>query len=72
MTITHDALVFIVQAPSPLPQQASSLDMGPHCTAGHPLAPLLFLVTTGGHYWILVQTCSLQDTPIGGDILYES
>ena len=34
--------------------------------ASCPLGPLL--VTSGGHHWTPVQTCSLEDPPIGADI----
>ena len=40
--------------PSPHPWSQPPPDMGPDCT-GTPL------VTSGGHHWKPVQTCSLQD-----------
>ena len=59
VTIAHDALdltsLYTRPTPSPLPP-----NMGPHCTEppAHPR-----LVTSDGHYWRPVQTCSLEDHP---------
>ena len=48
VTITHDALDLTVHPPT---------DMGPHSTGTSPA------VTSGGHHWRPVQTCSLQNLP---------
>ena len=55
MTSTHDALDLTVLAPSPNP---TPLDIT-HGTP--PPGPGWLLVTSGGHHWTPVQTCSFKD-----------
>ena len=58
MTITHDALDLTVERS----QDIRPSEMGPpHPPGHHTCDPLL--VTSGGHRWRSVQTCSFEDYP---------
>ena len=69
MTIIHDALDLTVQ-----PTLSQTWDMGPHAPSTHPhpqtwalrdpqSRPGPLLLTSAGHHWRPVETCSLQDSP---------
>ena len=73
---------FCSRAFSPAPPPHPSPDMGTHCAGTPPPShlwtwnltvqgpPPPLRVTSGGHHWRPVQSCSLQDTPIIADILW--
>ena len=62
VAITYDVLDIIVQLPPPIPWAS---DLGPPKTSDlDPPSPSpLLLVTSSGHHWRPVQTCSFGNTP---------
>ena len=64
VTIIHDVLGIIVQGPQIPLDFRHGPPRGP--------SPHSLLVTSGGHYWRPVQTCSLEDPyPTGTDIWWQ-